>query len=80
MKTKVRIKRKLLKALGQKIRFYRLKNEISQENLAFKIGVDRTYIGAIEQGLRSPSIYCLYMLTKALNITFKDLAEFNIEN
>lgn len=78
MKTKVRIKRKLLKALGQKIKFYRLKNKISQKNLAFKIGVDRTYIDAIEQELRNPSIYCLYMLTKALNITFKNLAEFNI--
>ena len=76
----MRIKKKILKALGQNVRFYRLKNKISQESLAFQIGVDRTYIGAIEQGLRSPSIYCLYMLSRALNITLKDLAEFSIEN
>ncbi len=80
MKTKSRIKKKILKALGQKVRFFRLQKQISQEALAFQIGIDRTYIGAIEQGLRSPSIYCLYMLSKALNIKLKDLAEFEIES
>ena len=80
MKTKSRIKKKILKALGQKVRFFRLQKHISQEALAFQIGIDRTYIGAIEQGLRSPSIYCLYMLSKALNIKLKDLAEFEIES
>ena len=79
MKTKSRIKKKLLKALGQRVKTLRLQKKISQEALAFQISVDRTYIGAIEQGLRSPSIYCLYMLSKALGITLKDLAEFNIE-
>lgn len=56
----------------------RTQTGISQENLAFQIGADRTYIGAIEQGLRSPSIYCLYMLSKALNVELKDFAEFEI--
>jgi transcriptional regulator with XRE-family HTH domain len=44
---------------------------ISQETLAFLIGVDRTYIGAIEQGLRSPSIYCLFVLANALDTSDK---------
>ena len=79
MKTKLRIKKKLLKALGQRVKFLRTSAKVSQESLAFQIGVDRTYIGAIEQGLRSPSIYCLYMLSKSLGITLKDLAEFSIE-
>ena len=79
MKTKIRIKRKLLKALGANVRTFRLEKKISQEALAFKIGVDRTYIGAIEQGLRSPSIYCLFMLANALGKQLKDLAEFSIE-
>lgn len=79
MKVKIRLKKKLLKALGQRIKLFRLKRGISQETLAFQIGVDRTYIGAIEQGLRSPSIYCLYMLSKSLNINLKDLADFNLQ-
>lgn len=79
MKVRQRLKKKLLKALGQRVRFFRNKIGISQENLAFQIGVDRTYIGAIEQGLRSPSIYCLYMTAKVLGIELKDLAEFEVE-
>ena len=78
MKVKARLKKKLLKTLGQRIRGFRNKLGISQETLAFQIGVDRTYIGTIEQGLRSPSIYCLYVLSKARNISLKDLAEIDI--
>lgn len=78
MKVKQRLKKKLLKSLGQRIRFLRTQLGISQENLAFQIGVDRTYIGAIEQGLRSPSIYCLYLLASALKVELKNLAEFEI--
>ena len=80
MKVRQRLKKKLLKALGQRVRFFRNKRGISQENLAFQIGVDRTYVGAIEQGLLSPSIYCLYMLSKVLDIELKDLAEFEIDS
>ncbi len=79
MKVKQKLKKKLLKALGQRVRFLRAQLGVSQENLAFQIGVDRTYIGAIEQGVRSPSIYCLYMLAKALNVELKDLAEFEVD-
>ena len=46
--------------------------------MAFQIGVDRTYIGAIEQGLRSPSIYCLFVLSNALDISLKDLVDIDI--
>lgn len=80
MKTKVRLKKKILKILGQKVRFYRNKLQLSQEALAFDIGVDRTYIGAIEQGMRSPSIYCLFVMANRLNINLKDLFDFNLDD
>ncbi len=79
MKTRIRLKKKILKNLGARVKFFRNKLGISQENLAFKIGVDRTYIGAIEQGLRSPSIYCLYTLADALNTTLGELVDINVE-
>ena len=68
MKTKVRLKKKILSALGTRVKHFRNLKGISQEALAFQIGVDRTYIGAIEQGTRSPSIYCLFVLASALGI------------
>ena len=80
MKVKLRVKNKILKALDERVKFFRIKAKMTQESLAFKIDVDRTYVGAIEQGLRSPSIYCFYQLSLALGIELKDLAEFKIEN
>ena len=79
MKTKVRLKRKILKSLGAKVKALRLNKNISQEKLAFQIGVDRTYIGAIENGIKSPSLYCLYLLANALDVTLKDIADFTVE-
>ena len=79
MKTKIRLKKKLLKNLGIRVKSFRTAKGISQEALAFQIGVDRTYIGAIEQGLRSPSIYCLFILSNALGTTISELLNFNIE-
>ena len=78
MLTNQTLKRKILKHLGINIKFYRTKLNLSQETLAFDINVDRTYITAIEQGTKSPSIYCLYLLAKRLNVTLKDLIDINI--
>ena len=78
MKTKSRLKKKILKNLGSRVKYFRHQKGISQEALAFQIGVDRTYIGAIEQGLRSPSIYCLFVLSNALDISLKDLVDIDI--
>lgn len=79
MKTKVRLKKKILKNLGSRVKYFRNLKEISQETLAFQIGVDRTYIGAIEQGQRSPSIYCLFIIANALNVQLSELVDITID-
>ncbi len=79
MQTNQTIKRKILKHLGINIKFYRTKLNISQEALAFDINVDRTYITAIEQGTKSPSIYCLYLLSQRLGVSLKDLMDINVD-
>lgn len=72
------INRKILKHLGVNIKFYCTKLNLSQETLAFDINVDRTYITAIEQGVKSPSIYCLYLIAQRLGVSLKDLLDINI--
>lgn len=78
MKTKARLKSKILKALGAKVKEFRLKKGISQEKLAFQIGVDRTYVGSIEQGKKSPSIYCLFTIANALDVELKDIVNLSL--
>ena len=79
MKTNVKTKKKILKQIGERIKLYRKLAKLSQETLAFDIGVDRTYIGGIEQGLKSPSLYCLFMIAKRLNLDFKTLLDIDMD-
>ena len=53
-------KNKYLKLLGERIRQFRQAKGISQEELAFKINSARNFIGCIERGEKTPSIYVLY--------------------
>ena len=69
----------IAKILAEKIKQQRKKLKISQESLAFQVGVDRTYISAIEQGQRSPSLYCLFVIAKKLNANLSEIVNFKIE-
>lgn len=63
------------KQLGKKIRQIRKKQGISQEELGFKSGLHRTYIGAIERAEQNVSIDNLHKIAKALKVPPKDLLE-----
>ena len=78
MKTRTRVKAKLLKSLGSNIKRIRMSQNITQEDLAELISSDRSYIGAIEQGSKSPSIYCLYSIASVLKVTLSELVDFEM--
>lgn len=58
--------------IGKRIRHFRLIKELSQEDLAEKSGLHRTYIGSCERGERNITIISLYHLCESLDITLKD--------
>lgn len=61
------------RAFGTVIRKQREALCISQEELAYRAGLHRTYISLIERGLRSASIETIFRLAKALGTTGSDL-------
>jgi transcriptional regulator with XRE-family HTH domain len=61
------------KKLGEKIREMRKQKGFSQEALAFKSGLHRTYISDIERGFRNVSIENIEKIAKALSVGPKDL-------
>ena len=61
------------KEFGIAIRFFREKAEISQEELADRCGLHRTYISDIERGNRNVSLINIEAISKGLNITLVDL-------
>lgn len=68
-------KDKLLKKFGQKVKLKRAELKLSQEELAFKCGFDRTYISLVERGLRNTSLSNLSILAEGLNTTISSLTK-----
>lgn len=60
-------------ALGQAIRDLRARCGISQEELALRSGVHRTYLGGIERGHRNPSYTNLRRIAEALRVRPSEL-------
>jgi transcriptional regulator with XRE-family HTH domain len=57
------------KALGQVLIKYRTLAKISQEELADRAGIHRTYVSQIERGLKSPTLSVLFQISRSLNTT-----------
>ena len=55
------------KAIGKRVRLRRQIMELTQEQLAEKIGVCTSFVGHIERGTRKLSVETLYDLCKALD-------------
>ncbi len=64
---------KLLKEFGIKIQTLRKGLGLSQEELAFKAGFHRTYIGMIERAERNITLSNMKRLADALEVNLKDL-------
>ncbi len=64
------------KQFGDRVRQLRLARGLSQEVLAFKSGLHRTYVGGIERGERNLSLRNIVALAKALDVTCSELFLF----
>lgn len=60
---------------GKRVRELRARQGISQEELADRAKVHRTYIGGIERGERNPTVTTIYRLAKALGVAPSQLLE-----
>ena len=58
------------RTLGERVRQQRGLLGISQEELAFRADIDRTYISQIERGVGNPSLQVLLRLAGVLQIKF----------
>lgn len=58
---------------GRKLREIRSQKGISQEELAERAGLHRTYVSSVERGERNISIMNIEKLARALGVTLADL-------
>ena len=62
--------------IGKQIRYYRRIKEMSQRQLAYKVGVSVGWIGRIERGIHLPNMKLLFKIAGALQVQVKDLIPF----
>ncbi len=66
--------------LGQRIRVLRRAQGLSQEDLAHKSALDRSYVGSVERGERNVSIDNITALARALNVPINEMLTFPDES
>ncbi len=67
------------KRFGENLRELRLNKKLAQIDLAVATGLNRTYIGKLENGYARVTLQTLICLSKGLHINMKELVK-NIEN
>lgn len=60
-------------AFGQAIRRIRQRAGISQEQLGYDCGLDRSYIGGVERGERNPSLIAITKIADGLKVSPSEL-------
>jgi len=65
--------------IGNRIRQYRQRSGLSQENLALNAGLTVSFIGDIERGVKKPSVESLEKLLGVLDISFLEFFDYETE-
>lgn len=60
-------------ALGLRVKQLRAEKEITQEELADRCDLFRTYMSRIESGLANPTLTALHTLARGLNVSIVEL-------
>ena len=75
MMLKMPVRDKTLLGFGRNVARYRDERKLSQDKLAEKADLDRTYLSGIERGVRNPGIKVVIKLARALNVTVDQLCK-----
>ena len=63
----------LLFKIGQSVRYLRMKRELSQEELAFRAGLNLNSVSMLERGLNNMKIKNLYQIAAALEVDINEI-------
>ncbi len=66
------------KLLSKNIKFLRMREKLSQEQFAHKIGLNRGNIASYEKGTAEPSVNNILKIVKYFNIDLVDLIEYDL--
>lgn len=64
---------------GDAVRKARAASGITQEELADRAGLDRSYIGGVERGDRNPTLSVIEKIAQGLGLTLAELFSYTAE-
>lgn len=64
---------------GKHLASLRKEKRWSQEELSFKVELNRTYIGDLERGEKCPSLETLIKIAKGFEISLQELLDYDYE-
>ncbi|OGD92676.1 hypothetical protein A2697_02630 [Candidatus Curtissbacteria bacterium RIFCSPHIGHO2_01_FULL_41_44] len=64
---------RLPKVISKRIKKYRKELKITQDEVAYKVGISRAYMGFIEQGRNTPSLKVLQKIARVLKTSASEL-------
>lgn len=67
----------ILKKFGERVRTQRKLKDISQEELAHRASLHRTYIGMIERAEKNITLLNIERIANALEVSISELCDFN---
>lgn len=68
-------KRKLQKIIGENIKNARLTVDMSAQELAVRINVEKSTMSRLEAGNTNPTIFTLHKISHALGVKLEDLVK-----
>ena len=71
------MKKEILIKFGNKLRQERLKQNLSQEAFADKVGVHRTYIGMVERAEKNVTLLTIEKIASTLGISVSELMKLD---
>lgn len=70
----------LIRVFATQLKALRRDKRLSQEELAYRVGINRTYIAKLELGQNQPTLSVLYQLSKELDYGDLKLIDSTIES
>lgn len=67
-----KLRKEFTKKLALHMRMIRDQKGVTQEDLAFKAGINTAYLGHLERGVYSPTMFVIWKISQALEIKIED--------
>lgn len=68
-----KLRKEFSKRLSERLREVRKDKKLTQQELAEKAGLHLTYVGHLELGKYHPTVFVMWKIAKALNVSIENL-------